>query len=35
VAREVLGAEWRLALENSGTNPSWLALYSRDGGLSF
>lgn len=35
VAREVLGAEWRLALEHAGTNPSWAALYAGDGGLTF
>lgn len=28
IAREVLGKEWRLAVEQAGINPSWAALFS-------
>jgi hypothetical protein len=35
VAREVLGRDWRKALEQAGSNPSWAALYAGDGGLTF
>lgn len=28
VAREVLGGEWRLAVDQAGINPSWSALFS-------
>jgi hypothetical protein len=30
VAREVLGKEWRLAVEQAGVNPSWSALFARE-----
>jgi hypothetical protein len=30
VAREVLGKEWRIAVEQAGINPSWSALFSSD-----
>lgn len=29
-AREVLGKEWRLAVEQAGINPSWSALFEED-----
>ncbi len=29
VAREFLGEDWRIAVEHSGTNPSWTALMRR------
>ena len=28
VAREILGGEWRLAVEQAGINPSWSALFT-------
>jgi hypothetical protein len=30
VAREMLGKEWRLAVEQAGINPSWSALFARE-----
>jgi hypothetical protein len=30
VAREILGGEWRLAVDQAGINPSWSALFSKD-----
>ena len=30
VAREILGGEWRMAVEQAGINPSWSALFARD-----
>lgn len=30
IAREVLGKEWRLAVQQAGINPSWSALFSRE-----
>ena len=30
VAREILGGEWRLAVEQAGINPSWSALFAQD-----
>jgi hypothetical protein len=30
VAREILGTEWRLAVEQAGINPSWSALFAAD-----
>jgi len=30
VAREILGGEWRLAVEQAGINPSWSALFARE-----
>jgi hypothetical protein len=32
VAREILGGEWSLAVEQAGINPSWSALYASDDG---
>jgi hypothetical protein len=28
VAREVLGSEWRIAVESAGVNPGWAALFN-------
>jgi hypothetical protein len=30
VAREILGNEWRVAVEQAGINPSWSALFAAD-----
>lgn len=30
LAREVLGNEWRVAVEQAGINPSWAALFAKD-----
>ncbi len=30
VAREILGNEWRLAVDQAGINPSWSALFARE-----
>lgn len=30
IAREVLGSEWRIAVEQAGINPGWSALFSKD-----
>lgn len=30
VAREILGNEWRVAVEQAGINPSWSALFATD-----
>jgi hypothetical protein len=30
VAREILGNEWRLAVDQAGINPSWSALFAAD-----
>jgi hypothetical protein len=30
VAREILGKEWRVAVEQAGINPSWSALFAAD-----
>jgi hypothetical protein len=30
VARDILGNEWRFAVEQAGINPSWSALFARD-----
>ena len=30
IAKDVLGAEWTLAVENAGVNPSWSALFSKE-----
>jgi hypothetical protein len=30
VAREVLGNEWRVAVEQAGINPSWTALFAQE-----
>jgi hypothetical protein len=30
VAREILGTEWRLAVEQAGINPSWSALFASE-----
>ena len=31
IAREVLGSEWKIAVESAGVNPSWSALFSPEG----
>lgn len=31
VAREVLGSDWRIAVEQAGINPSWSALFAKEG----
>ena len=30
VAREILGNEWRIAVEQAGINPSWTALFAQE-----
>lgn len=30
VAREILGGEWRLAVDQAGINPSWSALFAKE-----
>ena len=30
IAKEILGSEWRLAVEQADINPSWSALFSED-----
>jgi hypothetical protein len=30
IAKEILGSEWRLAVEQANINPSWSALFSED-----
>ena len=30
VAREILGKEWRVAVEQAGINPSWTALFAQE-----
>ena len=30
IAREVLGSEWKIAVEQAGVNPSWSALFAKE-----